>query len=316
MNKVAVIIVNYNSEDLLRSCLSALAQQTFKPTRIIIVDNGSSPVLSSEIHDHPVEIISFSENLGFAAANNHAIQRVGDCEWIALLNPDAFPEPDWLMHLVKAAKDNPEFACFASHLVCAQNPDTIDGTGDVYHVSGRPWRRDHGRKKLLPRKSEEVFAPCAAAAMYKRAAFLEVGGFDEHYFCYVEDVDLGFRLQLANYRCLYVSAACAFHIGSAVTGKGSNFYVYHGQRNLVWTYIKNMPGILFWLYLPEHFLLNLFSLFLFKLRGQFKVAFRAKKDALYRLPAVLKQRKHIQQNRKSSLRRIHRLMAKGLPFRR
>lgn len=315
MNQVAVIIVNYNSEDLLCNCLNALAQQTYKPHRIIVIDNGSSPPLSNRIHQYPVEIEYAEENLGFAAACNLGIKLADDCEWVALLNPDAFPKSDWLMQLIMAAKENPHFTCFASHLICAESPEIIDGTGDVYHVSGRPWRRDHGRKALSTRQSEEIFAPCAAAALYQRAAMLEVGGFDEHYFCYVEDVDLGFRLQLANYRCLYVSSACVFHIGSAITGKKSDFYVYHGQRNLIWTYVKNMPSILFWIYLPQHIILNIFALLLFKARGQYKVAFQAKKDAIFKLRIVLKQRKQIQKNRKTSLRRIHRLMAKGLPFR-
>ena len=96
----------------------------------------------------------------------------------------------------------------------------------------------------------EIFAPCAAAALYRRAAFLEAGGFDEHFFCYMEDVDLGFRLRLLGYRCGYAPAAIVHHVGSGTTGARSPFTVYHGHRNLVWTYVKNMPTPWFWLYLP------------------------------------------------------------------
>ena len=314
--KIAVIIVNYNSKELLQRCLRALKNQTYQPTRILIMDNGSTtPLQLDEIKCPHVEIIHLGENLGFAAANNRGISQVGDCEWIVLLNPDAFADSDWLMHLVKAAKKNTEFACFASHLISAENPEILDGTGDVYHVSGCPWRRDYGKKNLFSRKSEEVFSPCAAAAMYHRAALLEVGGFDEQYFCYVEDVDLGFRLRLANYRCLYVPEATVFHMGSAITGKRSDFSVYYGQRNLIWTYVKNMPGIFFWIYLPQHLLLNIFSLFLFAWRGQFKIVFQAKCDALRQLPVILQHRKKIQNLRKISPWKMRKFMAKGFPFR-
>lgn len=314
--KIAVIIVNYNSEALLARCLLALTHQTYQPTRILVMDNGShAPLqLDSARYSH-VEIIYLGKNLGFAAANNHGIWHVEDCEWVVLLNPDAFPHSDWLMHLVKVATENQAFSCFASHLISAENPEILDGTGDVYHVSGRPWRRDYGKKNLLSRKLEEVFAPCAAAAMYKRSAILEVGGFDEQYFCYVEDVDLGFRLRLADYRCLYVPEAVVFHIGSAITGKKSDFFVYHGQRNLVWTYVKNMPGLLFWIYLPQHILLNVFSLFFFSLRGQFKAVFKAKWDALRHLPVILQRRKEIQKHRKVSAWKMRGFMERGLPFR-
>lgn len=314
--KIAVIIVNFNSEMLLRSCLSALAQQTFKPARVIVLDNGSDFPFGPETYQYSfVEFIFLRKNLGFAAANNKGIEQAANCEWVVLLNPDAFPQPDWLLNLVKAAEKNPEFASFASHLISAENPEILDGTGDVYHVSGRPWRRDHGKKASVLRKTEEVFAPCAAAAMYHRAALLEVGGFDEQYFCYVEDVDLGFRLRLANYRCLYVPEASVFHVGSAIVGRKSDFFVYHGQRNLIWTYVKNMPGILFWIYLPQHILLNLLSLVFFALRGQFKVAVRAKWDAIRKLSVVFQDRKAIQKIRKISPWKIRSFMEKGLPFR-
>jgi GT2 family glycosyltransferase len=104
----------------------------------------------------------------------------------------------------------------------------------------------HGTPASALKGSEcEIFSPCAAAALYRRSALLEVGGFDEDFFCYVEDVDLGFRLRLAGYRCLYVPLSVAHHIGSGTTGgKNSDFSVYHGHRNLVWAFVKNMPGVL------------------------------------------------------------------------
>jgi GT2 family glycosyltransferase len=161
---------------------------------------------------------------------------------LALLNPDAFPEPGWLEALVQAAEREPTVAAFASRLVLASSPEYLDGAGDSYHASGRAWRNGHRRPLAgWPASDVEVFAPCAAAALYRRAAFDEVGGFDEQYFCYFADVDLGFRLRLRGHRCLYVHGAVVRHIGSALSGYKSEFAVYHGERNAVWTFFKDMP---------------------------------------------------------------------------
>ena len=144
--------------------------------------------------------------------------------------------------------DLPDVAAFASQMRLDATPDRLDGAGDSYHVSGRAWRNGHNAPAAdWPAGEHEVFAPCAAAALYRRAAFEEVGGFDESYFCYFEDVDLGFRLRLHGYRSLYVPSSVVRHVSSALSGYRSDFAVYHGERNSVWTFVKNMPAPLFWL---------------------------------------------------------------------
>ena len=117
----------------------------------------------------------------------------------------------------------------------------------VYHVSGLPWRHGHG----LPRDrvpeanvGRPVFSACAAAALYRRADWINAGGLDERFFCYAEDVDLGFRLQLLGRQCWYEPGAVALHVGGAASGKSSAFAVYHGHRNLEWAFLKNMPSSL------------------------------------------------------------------------
>ena len=309
--EVVVIIVNFNSGTLLGECLRHVRAQTRRPERIIVVDNasrdGSVDLLES---DYPeVEFLRSDRNLGFAAANNLGARRAGEVEWLALLNPDAFPEPDWLERLLEAAQAHPECASFGSRLLDANDPDRLDGTGDVYHVSGLAWRRDHGRPVISGADEEgEIFAPCAAAALYRRDAFLEAGGFDERFFCSMEDVDLGFRLRLRGYRCLYVPAAVVSHVGSGTTGRRSEFATYHGHRNLVWTYAKNMPAPWFWLYLPAHLSLNLLSVVWLWRRGQGRIAWRAKLDALRELPRVWRQRRLIQQQRRIDGRELRRMM--------
>ncbi|MDH3690785.1 MAG: glycosyltransferase family 2 protein [Gammaproteobacteria bacterium] len=313
---IAVVVVNWNDGGNLKKCLTALVKQSYPPSRIIVVDNASKDGSLKDLERLSVrpEVFALTENVGFAAANNLAVNLVKDCNWIALLNPDAFPEPNWLAMLVDATKRNPEFAFFGSRMLSATQPTLLDGTGDVYHVSGLVKRRNHNHKaEGTDMRYEEIFSPCAAAALYRRDVFLEVGGFDACYFCYSEDVDLGFRLRLNGYRCLYVPGAVVRHIGSATTGgQHSDFAVYHGHRNLVWTYFKNMPRPLFWLYLPQHILMNVVSLIYFSLRRQTRVIWKAKWDALKGLPRILKERRRIQETRRVDVWELRRVMAKGL----
>jgi GT2 family glycosyltransferase len=313
-HRVAVVIVNFNSGQLLKRCLLSLSRQTYREFKTLIVDNGSQDSsLHGIVEAFPaVEILLAHRNLGFAAANNVGIRHLADSEWIALLNPDAFPEHDWLENLLRAAKSQPQFSFFGSRMLIADRPHLLDGAGDAYHVSGLVWRQGHGHRADVGYAiQQEIFSPCAAAALYRRSVFHDVGGFDEDYFCYVEDIDLAFRLRLAGHRCLYVPSAVVHHVGSATTGKQSNFTLYHGHRNLVWTYIKNMPSWLFWFYLPAHLLLNLASIFWFAIRGQARIVLRAKLDAFAGIPKMWRKRQVIQEMRSVGAWELRRLMHKG-----
>jgi len=314
-NRVAVILVNYHSEQYLQPCLEAVARQSLKPNRLIVVDNGSDrDRLEQIVRGYAnAELIVMPTNVGFAMANNRAVETVKDCRWIALLNVDTIPEADWLYALMQAAIAHPECAFFGSQLVIANSAGLLDGTGDVYHCSGRAWRRDHRMPVAKAHTDTEgTVAPCAAAAMYRYDAWLAAGGLDESFTCYLEDVDLGLRLQLAGCRYRHVPESIVHHIGSAVTRRHSAYYVYHGQRNIVWAYVKNMPGILFWKYLPQHLLLNLIAVAWFVIRGRGVSVLRAKCDALCGLPRVWRQRRLIQQNRRMSVRDFDAQLAHGL----
>lgn len=316
-DSVSVIIVNYNSRNLLEQCLRRLEGQTLTGFKTIVVDNGSTDGsierLKSEVNR--CRVIFNRHNLGFAAANNLAIRET-ETAWVALLNPDAFPEPGWLSNLMLAARNNPDYSFFASKLISAGNPRVLDGAGDEYHVSGLVWRRGHGTiASGYLTEDREVFSPCAAAALYHRSDLIEIGGFDEDFFCYVEDVDLGFRLRLAGRRCLYVPEAVVHHAGSATTGRKSDFCVYHGHRNLVWTFVKNMPMPLLAIYLPAHILLNLFSLLWFIIIGQAATILRSKRDAVKGIPRMWEKRRHIQGERRVGWQEIRRVLVGGFPGR-
>lgn len=313
---VGAVVVNWNSTEHLRHCLAGLAAQEIPFARVVVIDNGSSDPPDELPHPCPENphYIQLPYNVGFAQANNIALQHLRDCKWIALVNPDAFLQPGWLSRMLDAATRHPTFCCLASRLVMADRQATLDGLGDVYHASGLVWRDGHGLQVDERAMSErEVFSPCAAAALYRRDAFVAAGGFDEDFFCYVEDVDLGFRLRLAGHRCMLVPDAVALHVGSATTGgKRSDFAVYHGQRNLVWAFIKNMPGALFWVLLSFHLAINAASLVRFALRGQGKVILRAKWDAIKGIRKMWRKRREIQASRVASVWEIWRAIDKRL----
>ncbi|MDD5581093.1 MAG: glycosyltransferase family 2 protein [Methylobacter sp.] len=319
MQQVTIVIINWNSWEFLSHCLEKLQGQTFRDFKVLIIDNASDQPAPSELFSRysNVTLIQNQANLGFAAANNQAIRYLDKSDWVGLLNPDAFPEPDWLEQLINAAKKYPDYTMFASRQLMDGNSNLLDGDGDVYHISGLIWRNGHGRRlNEAAHDPQDVFSPCAAAALYKREALMSAGGFDEDFFCYVEDVDLSFRLRLMGHRCLLVPDAVVYHVGSATTGgQHSDFSVYHGHRNLVWTFVKDMPGVLFWLLLPLHLLLNLVTIVVFIARGQGGVILRAKWDAVKGLPKAWAKRKQIQKNRKVSVREIWRVLDKRL-FRR
>lgn len=312
---VAVVVVNANAGDHLTRTLECLARQTVRPRRTIVVDNASTDGSMDGLEERfPwLEAVELDENVGFAAANNLAVRMADDCEWIALLNPDAYAEPRWLEELLGAAERRHEYTFFGSFLVRAGSPEELDGTGDVLHVSGLAWRRDHGDPIAgRARGEEEIFSACAAAALYRRDAFQSVGGLDERFFCFYEDTDLSFRLRLRGHRCLLVPSAVVHHVGSVTTGAISDFAVYHSYRNLVWTWVKNMPAPLVALYAPQLLLLNVLLLTAFGVRGRHRVVLRAQRDALRGLPHALRARRTIQGSRTASAREIRRVLAGGL----
>lgn len=305
---VTVIVVNYNGGDHVLRCLAAIAAQARLPEAVIVVDNASTddsaPACTTAIAANPrlagrTQFVRLDTNLGFAAANNRGIA-MADTEYVALLNPDAFPGPGWLAALLDAATRHPEIAAFGSRQMLAGRDGIVDGLGDCYSLTGLAWRRGHGRRltpsDLAPR---EIFSPCGAAALYRRAAVLDVGGFDEDYFCYFEDVDLGLRLRLAGHRARYVPDAVVEHVGGASFGGGrSPAATYFGHRNLVWTAVKDLPTPLLCISLLAQIPQTMFVAAACVWRGRLRAFVRGKCDAVRGLGACLRKRRLVQQGRR------------------
>ena len=311
----SLVIVSWNSAKYLPRCLECLSSQTFHFFEVIVVDNGSTDDsvadLEKQHHQLDLRVERLASNRGFAAANNLGAQ-LARGTWLILLNTDAFPETDWLENLIQTANDNPQYTCFSSRQLQANKPELLDGAGDCYHVSGLAWKRcmgypssEYGLEKI------EVFSTCGAAAMYSRDAFLDVAGFDEDFFSYLEDVDLGFRLRLRGHRCLYVPEAVVHHVGSASLGVASDFALYHYHRNLIWSFIQNMPSRLLWKYLLAHLAANVIYLATYIVRGRGRVLWKAKMDALHGLARARQKRVEIQSRRSVTDSELVSVMEKG-----
>ena len=258
--EVVVVIVAWNSGDYLQRTLDALRGQSFTDFETIVWDNASTDGAVEALSVGPrVRIVRCPDNLGFAAANNRAAA-LSKTPFIVTLNPDAFPEPDWLAVLVAAARRTGAESV-ASLQLSDEDPEILDGAGDMMSVIGVAWRGGYLKSRTAqPREPVEVFAACAAAALYRRDAFEAAGGFDERFFCYHEDVDLGFRLRLRGGRCVLEPRAVVRHVGSASSDSISGFAEYHGMRNRLWTFARDMPLALMPIALPCHVLLVIFLL--------------------------------------------------------
>jgi N-acetylglucosaminyl-diphospho-decaprenol L-rhamnosyltransferase len=282
--------------------MASLAAQSHTNFETILVDNASSDGSFDRITARPgnLTILRESENHGFAKGNNIAA-RIARGKWIALLNPDAEAAPDWLEAMMRAVARRPSHRIVASLQIATQDAAVLDGAGDCYLAYGYAWRGGFGCPVSDTPGPGECFAPCGAAALYPRDVFLAAGGFDERYFCYHEDVDLGFRLRLLGERCQFDPASKVRHAGSALAGRASDFAVFHGARNGFWTYVKNMPGVLLAITLPAWFAGTCAILARGLVTGRFNATLKGLSAAIGDLGPALAARKALKARRKARI---------------
>lgn len=307
---ITVCIIAYNSGPTLRTCLDRLAAQTFQDFETLVIDNASpDPGDAAIAREFPfVQLIENGENLGFAGAGNQGA-RLARGRWYVLLNPDAFAQPDWLEELVGAAKRYPNLLSFTSRQLMDEDPGLLDGLGDVMSGYGIPYRGGYLSRDPGDTPEGEVFSPCGAAMMIDRALFLELGGFDEFFFCYSEDVDLGYRLQLSGEPTLLVPSAVIRHVGSASSGgRKSEFAVFHGTRNRFYVVYKDTPAILLPIVVPLHLMGVVYISSRRENRPHAHIVWRAFKESLKGLPTILKSRRAVQAARRASAWEIAKAM--------
>lgn len=293
-----IIVVTHNSARFLPRLCAAVAAQSETRWRLVVIDNGSRADERPRQRDLPpnASLIQSEINLGFAEANNLAA-RDADTPYLVFLNPDAFPNADWLGALLATVAQFPRAAAVGSTQLRADTPGVYDGVGDVLHASGMAYRAGYGRRLARTPPLGEPFSACAAAMLVRRDAFEEIGGFDARYFCYFEDVDFCFRLRLAGWRILQTPDAVVAHVGGGVSGGRSAFADFHGARNRVWTFLKCMPPVLFWLMLVPHLALSALAVTVAALRGRGFAAWRGFIAGLSNTSDILRTRREVQRAR-------------------
>lgn len=240
---VSVVIPNWNGRAWLPRCLEGLQNQDAPALEVIVVDNGSddgSLEYLSSAFAH-VRVIPLGRNTGFAHAANRGVDAARG-EFVALVNTDVVLAPDWLMRMAAALGRHAEAAAVACKMLALDEPARIYDAGDVLRRDGACEQRgrfafDDGRWD----EPGEVFGACAGAALYRRAAMLSVGGFDERYFAYLEDVDLALRLRLAGWLCRY-EPAVAYHAGERSSDQLPGGHMYLVERNTLLLVAKAFPA--------------------------------------------------------------------------
>lgn len=318
--KASFIIVNWNGEKTIVSCLDSVFAQTYKNFEIIFIDNHSSDQ-SLEIvkKNYSVDkLISLDRNYGFAQANNLGLTHASG-EYLALINNDTVLEKDWLEKAVSMFEKSSDknLASVATKIVNYYQRDLIDTAGVEFYGLGACW--DY---KNLPRNSElvnrrkEVFGACASAALYKKNIIEEAGLFDPQYFMYFEDTDLSFRLRLFGYKCNYEPEAVCYHFGARRRERKNKFFIEYGRRNIEFLFIKNMQGYLFLKYFLSHCLYELVLFFFYLSAGRAPSFLKAKMRVLNNLGYLLKERKKLKLKliKRGKYRQLYQAEKHFLPF--
>jgi len=325
-----VVVVTWNRRDLLDSCLQSLTRQKLnQPFEVVVVDNGSddgSPQMVLREYARGagfrLQMIRNSENFGFCAANNQGFA-ASHSEFVALLNNDAEAAPDWLAKLVAAFDGRPDIGMAASKILVHEDPRRIDKAGHLIYPDGQNRGRGSGElDQGQYDRVEEILWPDGCAAMYRRAMIDQIGGFDEDFFAYADDAELGLRAQIAGWKCRYMPEAVVLHRRGATLGLRSSRRLELIERNRVLLAVKLFPWSLLWLN-PLYYALRLGAGVWAAIIGQGEVGkypgVRGKLQAtaalvqgdwqaLALLPRMLAKRRDVARIRKLSPREVRKLI--------
>lgn len=241
---ISVIIVNWNGREYLPTCLDSLLEQSCTDFETIVVDNGSHDGSLELLHtSYPwVKVVPLSVNTGFAGGNNAGFA-VASGKYIVTLNNDTRVDVMWLAELIAPAEANPEVGMVSSRICSFDDPDQIDSLGVAICPDGmsRGSRRLVRFSTLSLAKTEDILLPSACAALYRRAMLDVTGFFDDDFFAYCEDTDLGLRGRLAGWRAVLARDAVVYHRYSRSGGVFSPFKLYLVERNHFWVALKCFP---------------------------------------------------------------------------
>lgn len=205
-----------------------------------MVDNGGQGLVQRGNLADGVRVIENAKNVGFGAAMNQAM-RASSAPYFATLNDDATVHPRWLEEMVAALESRPD-AGMAAPAIRLSGEGRLDSAGMLVARDGSSKQRGHGRSPEDFPVLEEALFPSGCAAMYRRTMLEQIGGFDERFFLYCEDTDLGLRARWAGWKCLYAPAAEVEHRYSHSAGRASPLKAYYVERNRLFVAVKNFPA--------------------------------------------------------------------------
>ena len=239
--KVTVVIPNYNGLKFMEPCFAALEAQSEKNFDVLVVDNGSTDGSVEWLKESGIPSVFLPENIGFPGAVNIGIKKA-ETPYVILLNNDTEPKPDYIREMIRMIERSPKIFSVSSRIIQLHHKELMDDAGDMYSLLGWAFQRGVGQPVAGYKKPCRVFAACAAAAIYRRDVFEEIGYFDESHFAYLEDVDVGYRARIYGYDNVYCPAAELYHVGSGTSGsKYNSFKVKLAARNNLYLNYKNMP---------------------------------------------------------------------------
>ena len=308
---IGVVVPTFNGRDVLSACLDALRKQTFRDFTVHVVDNASTDGTAEMLEaEHPeVHLVRNSRNLRFAAAVNAGI-RAGREPYIALLNNDACPAPNWLAELHARAVAHAGESAWASVMLWTDRPDILQSAGLTLRADGTPLalRRGEPLSALAP-QPVEVLTPSGGAGLYRRSLFEDIGLFDERFEMYVEDLELGLRARLAGHRCTLVPSARVDHRHRTTTSRTPGLTAYFEHRNMVLCLLKTMPFGFLCRVLPRFIFTGLRPLVAAPWRCEGWAMLGAKFGVLRHAPYALGKRREIRGAMRASDDDIERLFA-------
>lgn len=242
--QVDAIVLNWNGNEIIKTCLDSLLAQDYEQVNIVVVDNGSedgSLQLVKDLYEGQLTIIENGANLGFAGGCNVGM-RASEGEFIVLVNSDARLEPNWVTESVAAMSDDPKIGMSACKIYFEGKKNIIENTGHVVYRDGLGRGRGRLEEDLGQYdKGKYIFCPNGCAAIYRRELMEKIHMFDEAFFAYADDIDVGFRGRLMGYECVYTPKAIAYHHLSASFGMLSPLKAFLLERNRLWVLIKCFP---------------------------------------------------------------------------
>jgi GT2 family glycosyltransferase len=234
---VCVVIPTLIAGDTLAECLRSLEAQTLFPFEVVVVDNSGKSLVAAGTPG--VRVISNRQNVGFGAAVNQGF-RQSSAPYLATLNDDAVAHPNWLETLIAAAESRPRTGMFASQVLLT-GTGKLDSAGMLLAADGSSKQRGHGQPPAQFQTLTDILLPSGSAALYRRRMLEEIGLFDEDFFLYCEDTDLGLRARWAGWTAAYVAGAIVEHRYSHSAGRASPLKAYYVERNRLYVVIKTFP---------------------------------------------------------------------------